>query len=79
LIASIFFISLIAVYFETSQSNPDTFEHWKTQFAVSFDPKEEMYRKLIFEKNVKIIETHNADTTQTYKMGINQFTIYSRE
>ena len=29
---------------------------------------------MIFERNLAKIEAHNADKTQTYTMGINQFT-----
>jgi hypothetical protein len=38
-----------------------------------------MFRRLIFERNVRIIEAHNADASQTYKKGINQFTVLSQE
>lgn len=34
---------------------------------------------MIFERNVKKVEQHNADPTQTYKMAVNQFSIYTDE
>ena len=34
---------------------------------------------MIFERNVANIEAHNADPSQTYKMGVNQFTILTQE
>jgi len=55
----------------------DAFEDWKHKFGVSWAPEEEAYRRLIFEKNVILINKHNADHTQTYTKGINQFTIYT--
>jgi hypothetical protein len=43
------------------------------------EPQEELYRKIIFENNLIKIQRHNSDPTQTYKMGVNQFTIFSDE
>jgi C1A family cysteine protease len=37
------------------------------------------YRKLIFEHNLATINAHNSDHTQTYKMGVNHFTIYTQK
>ena len=37
------------------------------------------YRRLIFERNLIKIEKHNADPSQTYQMGVNQFTVFSDE
>jgi hypothetical protein len=34
-----------------------------------------MYRKIIFQKNLEIIKKHNADSSRTYDMGINKFTV----
>ena len=34
---------------------------------------------MIFEKNLAEINRHNADETQTYKKGINQFTVLTQE
>ena len=50
------------------------YEQWKSEFGMQFDESEDSYRRLIFEKNLKEIEAHNADETQSYKMGVNQFT-----
>jgi hypothetical protein len=37
------------------------------------------YRITIFNQNLKTIQKHNADASQTYKMGINQFTDLTQE
>ena len=44
-----------------------------------FTPEQDEYRFKIFEKNLKEINEHNAKPDETYKMGINQFTGYSKE
>lgn len=50
------------------------FEHMQ-QFGLKFaDGKEFIKRLEIFASNVDAIEKHNADKTQTFKMGLNQFT-----
>jgi len=36
-------------------------------------------RLAIFNQNLAKISAHNADSTQTYKMGINQFTDMTQE
>ena len=50
------------------------FEHMQ-QFGLKFaDGKEFIKRLEIFASNIDLIEKHNADKTQTYQMGVNQFT-----
>ena len=39
----------------------------------SIDHPEYFYRKMIFENNLRKIRAHNADETQSWKMGVNQF------
>ena len=41
---------------------------------MKFEADEDSFRRLIFNRNVETINKHNADETQTYKMGVNQFT-----
>ena len=66
--------------FQTTQDNKNSaFEEWKAQYGANFDSKEESYRRIIFEKNLANVEKHNADASQTYKIGINQFSIYTEE
>lgn len=47
------------------------------QGCLQFGDQHEMddYRRLIFEHNLTAIKAHNTDHTQTYKMGVNHFTI----
>jgi len=50
------------------------FEHM-TKFNLKFaDGKEFMKRLQIFASNLDLFEKHNADKTQTFQMGVNQFT-----
>lgn len=79
LFASLLSITMLAVYYTSHEAKSEAFEQWKTKFGVSWAPEEEAYRRLIFEKNLALIEKHNADSTQTYKMGVNQFTVYTQE
>jgi hypothetical protein len=69
-------ITMVSLY---SYNHPqsDSFEEWKQKFNVQIEQSEESYRRLIFLKNFEIIQKHNSDSTQTYKMGVNQFTIYT--
>ena len=79
LVASLVSLALLAVYYSANQTKTDAFEEWKGKYGINWAPEEEAYRRLIFEKNLANIERHNADSTQTYKMGVNQFTIYTNE
>jgi len=50
------------------------FEHIQEFQLKIADGKEFLKRIANFAANIDLIERHNADTTQTYKMGTNQFT-----
>ena len=66
-----------SLYFLPDSSAPeaDSYLQWKKQFGIKWaSENEDGYRRLIFLRNLEIIEEHNKDHTQTYKMGINQFT-----
>ncbi|CAM6006364.1 unnamed protein product [Sphagnum balticum] len=63
-----------ATLFYTTTQNKDEYLQWKEKFGFKWTTEEDAYRRLIYLKNVDIINKHNTDTTQTYKMGINQFT-----
>lgn len=46
-----------------------------SKFSLKFkDGSEFIHRLQVFADNIDMIETHNADATQTYKMGANKFT-----
>jgi cathepsin L len=79
LIASIVSIAVLVAFYSANETKSDSFEEWKGKFGVSWAPEEEAYRRLIFEKNLVLINKHNADASQSYKMGVNQFTIYTTE
>ena len=72
-------ISLIAVtFFRTGEeSNNTQFELWKKKYGVHWEAEEEAYRHYIFEKNIEEIKKHNSDLSQTFRKGINQFTIFT--
>ena len=72
-------IALVAVYNSAQDKQQDAFEAWKAEYGVNWAPHEESYRRTIFHKNLAKIELHNADATQTYKMGVNQFTPFTTE
>jgi len=55
------------------------FEKFKETFDKQYSKSEEIYRFTIFQVNLKKIEQHNADNTQTYKMDVNQFTDMTQE
>lgn len=78
-IATLVSIALLAIHHSNNQAKTDLFGEWKAQYGPNWAPEEESFRRLIFEKNLVKIEKHNADDVQTYKMGVNQFTIFSDE
>ena len=76
LIAGVLLIS----YTGTGSGKFGAFEEWKRNYASlthGWSPMEENYRRIIFHNNLEIIQKHNADPYVGYKMGINQFTIYT--
>ena len=65
-------LSATALYISAS-GEQDTYLQWKKQYNFEATAEEDGFRRLIFLRNVEIIEKHNSDHTQTYKMGLNQF------
>jgi len=56
------------------------FEAWKVEFGVKFESAfENAYREKVFLQNKAKIAIHNSDKTQTYEMGVNQFTAHTAE
>ena len=72
-------VSIAGVLFSAQETKVDAFDQWKGQFAPNWAPEQELYRRTIFEQNLAKIEAHNADPTQTYTMGVNQFTVLTQE
>lgn len=72
IVAAVAVATLLAVH---QESPHDEYVQWKNKFAITFSPHEDNYRRLIFLENLDVIERHNQDSTQTYKMGLNQFSV----
>ncbi|CAF1474601.1 unnamed protein product, partial [Adineta ricciae] len=55
---------------------------WKNQFQKSYTNVEERLRRMIWEKNLELVEEHNrrADLgLHTYRLGMNQFADLTNE
>ena len=75
LAALIIAITALAMFtFHQGNSQSQVYDEWKQTYGYEWEPLEDAYRKIIFMKNVELMEKHNADSSKTYKMGINQFT-----
>lgn len=59
------------------ENKKDQFNIWKEKFTVTWGSEEDSYRRMIFSANLKRIAEHNADETQSYKLGVNQFTAFT--
>lgn len=70
---------LATAYFAMQDNSTSAFDEWKAQYGANWAKTEEFYRRAIFERNIQEIERHNADKTQTYTKGINQFTVLTQE
>ncbi|CAK67028.1 unnamed protein product (macronuclear) [Paramecium tetraurelia] len=67
-------------YFDASEvSIQQRFELYTTKYQKFYGPSEKIYRAKIFEERIKLFEAHNADKTQTFTMGENQFTDLTQE
>ncbi|KAL4430300.1 hypothetical protein ABPG74_019459 [Tetrahymena malaccensis] len=57
-----------------------TYNKWKFEHKKSyFNSEEASYRQILFLKNLKNIQLHNANKTHTYTKGVNQFTDLTQE
>jgi len=64
----------------TSVSAKHDWDEFKHKFNKTYhDSKEEAYRKDLFLKKAEEIDAHNADTSKTYKKGVNHFTDMTKE
>ena len=73
-------VSMVAIIaavalFAMEDSSSSAFQQWKNQYGANWNAEEEFYRRSIFERNLQLLENHNADASQTYKMGINEFSV----
>ena len=68
-------ITSVFLYSTSHKDHSVKFAEWSVSNGKTYENQvEQIYREKIFNENVAAIEQHNADKTQTYKMGINQFT-----
>jgi len=65
-------VLLAASQLESTKTS--SFVDYQATFGKSYSDVESAYRQAVYNTNVDIMNKHNADSTQTYKMGINQFT-----
>ncbi len=71
--------ALVAGVFFATQENKNEFESWKSKFGMNFAEAEDLYRSIIFHRNLDIIRTHNSNEKRTYDMGLNQFSALTDE
>ena len=48
-------LALSTLYYKEAVHKNDEFENWKGKFGSLLDPEEELYRRIIFEKNLQKI------------------------
>lgn len=68
-------IGLIA----SSTQTHSEFDQWKAKFGMRFSESENMFREMVFNKNLEMILAHNQNKERTYDMGVNQFTHLTQE
>ena len=67
---------IVGIFAKTQWSELHTydFESYQREFAKTYAQAEASVRRAIFNRNLQTIRFHNQDRTQTYKLGVNQFT-----
>ncbi len=61
----------LAVSFAHDPSLDESWEDWKTTFARSYEPQEEILRRAVWEENLALIVKHNSE----YSLGKHAFTL----
>jgi cathepsin L len=79
LIALLVLLGAASVYLYSLENKTEDSTYGFQQFKLDFNKKymregEEQYRKNIFIRNLVKINEHNANPSNTYTMGVNQFT-----
>lgn len=73
-ILAVAIIGLLATTFILGAEKPTKqFESFKARYGKTYSADEEEYRRSIFKANLEKIEEHNADSTQTYQIGVTPF------
>ena len=62
------------IFLSDQETFQDDYLIWKQKFGHSWSPEEDTYRKIIYNKNIEIIQRHNSNSSKSYTMGVNQFT-----
>ena len=61
-------------------SKVSDFESWKARHSVNYASQfENAYRERVFLENLAKIEAHNSQNSNTYEMGLNQFSAMTHE
>jgi cathepsin L len=79
LLVSVGVILLASQNFTQTETTSDQWSQWKLSEGVKFSEDLEQYRKLVFYRNYDTIERHNSHESNTFKMGLNQFSHLSVE
>lgn len=70
---------LIPLLLHISPQTKNHYEEWKQLHGFTFNSNEDSYRRNIFQQAVKEVEDFNQEGTQTYEIGINQFSHLTQE
>ncbi|KAM3147596.1 hypothetical protein pb186bvf_000403 [Paramecium bursaria] len=70
---------IASVYTTTKLDRKSQFEAWKSRYGFKYSVTEDLYRFKLYAQTMEQIEVHNADPSQTYKQGENQFTAMTQE
>ena len=71
--------AVVSTVFFSTKENKDEFQMWKSKFNIEFTETEDVYRSIVFYKNLLIINAHNSKADRTYDMGLNQFSALTDE
>jgi activator of HSP90 ATPase len=57
----------------------ELFQQWKAKHGQVFSHEHDRFRLMIFQRNLREIEVHNAQANTTYTKGLNRFSALTRE
>lgn len=58
----------------STHTSKDEYLEWKQRFGYTWTEEEDSFRRLVYQRNLETIQQHNEDHSQSYTMGVNQFT-----